>query len=739
MNGSTDDNHFDVSSFGEKKYQEVFIYDLFDIIKEYRFSIFFTVTCIIALAYISTLFITPKYQATATLQIEQGQNKVVKIEDVYRVESDSTYIKTQYEVIKSRAVLERATAKLNKYEASEYEMLKPNSLNGGGAIFFSEKNEPAELEDDATKITLSARQVSVEPVPNTYIVKVNVELENPYIAANAANAIAEAYMDIWFESRFALTSSATEWMRLRLRDLERDVSEASEALQSYRDEEKLIDLKGEVALSETELGALTLSLSEARQDLIEAESLFLQVSKARGNERTLSTLPVVITNPLMQNLQQDKARLEQQVEELSRVYGPKHPEMIAARGEFESIERSIEAQLQKIVRSVETRYSFAKANEKSLASALENAREQAGIIGKKQFQLENLEKQLQAKRDLYDAFFTRIGETSATADLKSANASIIDPALPPAQPSSPNKKKIVLLAAIMSLLSSIGYVLFREAINNTVRTRSDYENGLRIPLLGEMPYIKEYKALDGYRLLIERNDKTLMEGLSNIRANIYLNSKDHMKVFSVVSSAPGEGRSMIAGGLGFAFNEWGRTLFVDCSSKDFDKSSGGVVEKHRLGLSDLLLDELSLDECIHNFHGLDILSAGSRQLTQSMIISDDFKIIMEVLKDKYRYIFLDSQLTGSFSVLLSQISDGVIYITEFNRLSVNHVSENLQQFTSSTAPVIGGILNKVKRGFGNNTDYVEEVGLLFKRVDVGKVRKIVTQRVFSAKKETESV
>ncbi|HBP65584.1 MAG TPA: lipopolysaccharide biosynthesis protein, partial [Desulfosporosinus sp.] len=78
--------------------------------------------------------------------------------------------------------------------------------------------------------------------------------------------------------------------------------------------------------------------------------------------------------------------------------------------------------------------------------------------------------------------------SKAVIEIKKVDSvSIVDKAVTPAQPVKPNKKLNILIALVVGLMASVGLVFMLEYLDNTIKTSSDVEKLLGIPVLGIIP------------------------------------------------------------------------------------------------------------------------------------------------------------------------------------------------------------------------------------------------------------
>ncbi|MCW7551397.1 polysaccharide biosynthesis tyrosine autokinase [Endozoicomonas gorgoniicola] len=686
------------------------IREIVGILKLYRWQITSFTASVVILAALVTFSISPTYQASARLQIEQEQAKVMSIEDVYAFEGNDAYLNTQHEVLKSRPVMEKAVKKLNLIENPEFNaaLREPSPFRewlNWRNWFSIESPELSEAEQKARQlegvIGAFSRNVTIDPVRRTQIVNIRFDSENPQMAADAANAISRAYIETWLESKLALTTNATDWMEVRLIDLSDELEEAITSLQTYREKESLIDLESELALANSELTALTQSLAQERSKLATTGTIYQQIQNTgAGSIEEYSTLPAVLAHPLIQRLKEDEARIERQAQELSRRYGPRHPRMIAAQSELNSIQDIIRQQIEKTVRGVEREYEVARANEEALRNTVDSARERVQAMNRKQHRLNELERNVQTKRDLYDAFFKRISETSATADLQTANARVVEEANAPRSPIAPNKKLIIAVAGIAALLFAAGCVFLKEMLNNTIRTSKDVEEKLNLPVLGILPVISDKAKKDSvHKLFLDKDEHGFGEAVRTIRTGLSLTALDQAhKVFAVTSTQQGEGKSSSAINTALAFATMGKTLLIDADLRRPIVAKQFNLKEKAVGLAHILAGFDKVEQCIHSWQGLDVLPTGIIPPNpQELLSSEAFASLIESLREQYDYIILDCPPVQSVSdsLMIARVCDGLIFVVEAGRLPTPAITGSIKRLMKAGAPLTGVVLNKV--------------------------------------------
>ena len=702
--------------------------EIFHTLNNHKWSIAGFTFAVILLAILIVFSLTPIYQATAVLQIEQEQAKVVSIEEMYGLEGGGdSYLNTQYEVLKSRGVMEKVVRQLNLQGNPEFNIsLQPKPWYSKYIDWRSwfglstpvKENHQAERILNNTIDTLSGN-VRVEPVKKTQIVKVHVLSANPALAASIANAISDAYIGSYLEAKLSLTTSATSWMQQRLEELAGKLTITEQALQDYREQENLIELEGVFTLANKEMSGLTASLVELRQVLRVTGNIYRQIENGKASGQTdFTALPAVLAHPLIQELKQEESRIERRVQELSRRYGPKHPKMIAARSELASVGGNIALEVRQILNGIENEYKVARANEASLARAVTEARQRVQDINRKQFRLQALERDVSTNKDLYDAFFKRIQETSATSDLQTANARIVDKAFTPRGPVKPKKSLIVVLSALLGFMVASGMAFLLEMMNNTIRSARDVEDKLNLPVLGLLPIIHKKTESEIHQLFTDSKQHGFGEAVRTIRTSMSLTALDKdYRVFAVTSSVPGEGKSTVSCNLALAMGQLGKTLIIGCDMRRPTLSKRLGMKGGQPGLANVLSGASQVSECIHTVGEMDVMPSGLIPPNpQELLASDRFGKMVETLRKVYDTIILDCPPVQSVSdaLMAGKVSDGLVYVIETSRVHIPVITSAVGRLLQAQAPITGVVLNKVnpnkKDKYGYNYGYYDYEG-----------------------------
>ncbi|MBT8422081.1 MAG: polysaccharide biosynthesis tyrosine autokinase [Gammaproteobacteria bacterium] len=676
---------------------------------------------ILSLAFVVTLLtalvvyaMTPIYSATALVLIQSRQANIVSIEEIYGVDMrHQNYYNTQAEILKSRPIAakvidtvgappEVAPSGIRRF-SFDWRSLLPFKVPDppGGSINFDQRE--ADIDN-------YLKHLSIESVRGTQLVEVVYASADPRQAAAYANAHAAAYIDSILDARLSVTQSASSWMGKRVEELRKNLQNSEAQLQAFREQEKLIDVQGYQALPSLEINDLTARLVNARRRLSGTKIAYLQVY---GNESgAIASVPAVLDNSAVQQFRAIQARAEQQVAELGKRYGPKHPKMIAAQSELAEATQNLEAQQRDVTGGIRAEYLAAQAEVAALEADLSGAKQQYQEVSRKGSDLASLQREVETNRQLYELFYTRMRETAQTGDLKSVNARVVQPAAAPRFPSKPNKERAVILAFLLSLLAGVGAALLLEKLNDTIRNSADIEDKVGLPLLGVVPLLTGKSRKKVELALFDDTNKSFGEAIRTIRTGISLSSLDNPhKIILVTSSVGSEGKSTVAMNLALAFAQVERVLLLDADMRRPSVAHNLDLDRSQPGLSELLAHQAGYKDCVKYLeeYKLDVLKTGLIPPDPLEVLSSDaVSRLIKELRQAYDRVIIDSPpiLPVSDSAVLSTHADSLVYVIKSDATSIHQIKNGLSQLQRFNAPITGIVVNQLNlRDVERHSDY----------------------------------
>jgi len=705
----------------------------FKVIQRFKWRIISLAIIVTLLASVIVFSITPQYKASATLLIQAEQANVVSIEEVYGLDSGrKEYFLTQFEILKSQHLARRVVEKLALTQHAEFD---PDQQEKSFNLISEIKARLPFLPQETINLTkqerlsIKTRQVvnefvsrlTISPIRKTQLVTIAFESKSPTLAATIVNTLAEEYIESHLEAKLLMTEKASTWLNERLSALKTKLDSSENLLQAYQNQEKLIDIDGVKSIEAKELQELNKQLSAAKQLRKQNENIYKLVQSKNNNIQSLISLPEVLNHQLIQSVNDISQQTKTKVYELQGTYGPKHPIMIAAQSELRSVNENLSNQVKLLVSGIANEYLTAKANEEALIEAVQAKGQRFRALSSLDAKQKELKREVKTNEQLYNAFFTRLKETKEVGEFQSANARLVDMALPPLLPAKPKKKLIIILAFIVSLGLGIILAFLFELLNDGMRSIDDIENKLKQRMLGLLPLQKIFRTKGlPLRHFFSKEEHAFSESIRTIRTSLLLLNIEHeAKIISVTSSIPGEGKTTVSINLAFALGQLEKVLLIDADMRRPSIAKTFSLPSYQVGLSNITAGTHSFDECLvhDDDSGIDIITAGTLPPNpQELLASAGFAKLIEQAKGKYDRIVIDTPPTQAVSdaIVVAQHCSSLIYVVKADSTREKMIQSGLARLLAAGVRVDGVVLNHVDlkqaAKYGEYTGYYDQYG-----------------------------
>ena len=690
-------------------------------------SIIIAVVALGALA--ALLFVwqaTPRYTAKATILVGVPKQHVVDVEEVLQgIRTDRATLESEIEVLTSRSLVAKVVDRLGLVDEPAYNprlrpprrsfvaMLNPlnwipgewrSALAGGNA----EAKKPVSGEERVRRAVTGAvmRSVSARIEGRSRVIALTARSTDPELAAAVANTLSELYLVEQLETKFEATQRAADWLNTRVGDLREQVEASERAVEDYRRLHGLVR-SDDTTVADQQMSGATNQLIAAKAKTAEAEARLRQIRSLLEGGRAESASDV-LASPVVQKLREQETSVARRVAEMAEVYGPLHPNMINVRAEREEVRRKLEAEVEKIVRSLENELEVARIRERTLESDLERLKSDAERFNAAQGRLRVLEREAAANRTLFDTFLGRWKETGRQDEIQYADARILSRAVVPRAPSSPQTGQILAAAVAFSLFVGIVLVYLIEHLDSGFRGAGQVERLTGLGVLAVVPKVRSDVGQAPIDYLLAKPTSAFAEALRTLNTSLGLTAGEGGggRVILVASSVPEEGKTTVAVGLARVLARAGdRTLLIDA-----DLRRNQVAEVLRLrskgrGLSDFLASKVDAAAALSEFvqrdekGDVDVIVSGTTPASSSvdMLRSQRTMDLIAVGKDSYDYVIIDSPPTQllSDSRVLASLVDRVVFVIRWASVRREVAQGGLDQLAKADSDIAGVVLNAV--------------------------------------------
>ncbi|PTY01224.1 polysaccharide biosynthesis tyrosine autokinase [Opitutus sp. ER46] len=653
------------------------------------------IALILALVVVTTIGVTaflPKgYRATTKVRVERPDGQVKLFQAQTSPSYDPVFLQDQFKIMQSEKIL--------------YPVIERLDLNRKIAAL---KDSPAAFPSAVTYAILTRKMLRVESQRASSVIEINVDAEDPQLAADIANEVARTYS----ADRIALaTSDQSEGMaqlRQELLKQEQAVTRQRDAVEKLRKELNIsgVDLNARYSDMEIEtLRQMQNTLIALSVDAIGRKTRWERFKSIPAGERQSLVNSELIPDQNIQNLLQAYLVADQKVTQLQGRLGEAHPDLIAAVDNRAKIKEQLDAQLRGYENSLEIAYKEAEARVAELKSQLAQAKVDQILSARDRMRpFEEAAQKLEDETRLLTTLKLTLRQREIDFQVPKKTIEILNTAEAPRFPIRPSWPLNLTFAFVFGAVLAVGVAVVLEYFDTSFRNVADVEARLGLPVLGVIPFAQDPLARGG-------DDPAELEPYRVLYTNLNLALKPgqaHALVFS--SAGPGEGKSTTLHRLTRLMGEMGdRVLLIDADLRR--PTQHRIAERPRSpGLSDLLTAQKTLDEVIQKSisPGLDFIASGAAgNFTLSLIYANRLRELMTTLRGRYDRIVFDSPpiIGVSDTSVLMTVVDGVVLLIQHRRNPQSMVLRAQQIVGGVKASILGIVLNQIPGNAGGDYGY----------------------------------
>jgi polysaccharide biosynthesis transport protein len=702
-----------------------------------------TISAVI-IGFVRALSEAPTYTAETTILIEPNtqQNaselaKLVAIDDVSAMSNQ--YYKTQCEILRSRTLASGVIHALNLehdpvlspqpssslFMPLRRKITRPLVESDSRTPSVPEARERSEFEDTShVPLILVERylgMLTVAPVVDTNLVTISFRTPDPQLSANLANAHVAIYQQTQIQMNGRQSEEARHFLENKLVEIKEQLEKSEAALNDYRRRKGiipgLISLDGKETVVLDRLRDLSKDLTAAQVVRIGLEPQVELIRKHR-----YAALPAVASDATVQRLNEVLNQLAGESAELSTQFRSTYPPLVRLAAKLRDTQVRLTTEIATSAERVQEQYDEALSKENKLQAEMERQRIETLNLNDAAAQYAILQRDVDTNRELYDAVLTRMKDLAFSSGSISTAVTVVNAADVPLVPTSPNKKRDMMLALMLGLATGIGISFLLESIDTTLKEPSEAENFLSLPSLGSIPDFSTASKRSIYATIRETlSDKgvgnttagcelvtaedsysSIGEAYRNLRTALLLSqSIKTPKVILIASATSREGKTVTSVNIASMFAQLGSdTLLIDGDLRRA-RCHQVLTADNQLGLTDVLTGTRELHQVVQQteIDNLYFISAGSAPHNPTELLgSTKMTEILGLLRKHCEYIVIDSSpiLPVSDSLLLAKLVDGIVVVVDAASTPRQQVRAACARLGYTRAKILGVVLNRMK-------------------------------------------
>jgi receptor protein-tyrosine kinase len=258
----------------------------------------------------------------------------------------------------------------------------------------------------------------------------------------------------------------------------------------------------------------------------------------------------------------------------------------------------------------------------------------------------------------------------------------------------------VALGLLLGLSAGIGLALLVDHLDPRIRTPRDVRMRLGVPLLAVVP---EAARGPGRPTLLEaENQGPFSEGYRGLRAALdHVWAAEEGRVVALVSTAPGEGKTVCAVNLALALAaREDEVLLVDGDLRRPQVQQMLAVGRTP-GLTDVLAGRLAPGPAAQEVDGtrLRVIASGSPAASPADALKPAaLRALMAALREKFHWVVFDTSPLGAVpdASSLAALSDGVVLVVAADMTPWAAAAETIERLDQMGCRVLGVVLNRAR-------------------------------------------
>jgi len=677
---------------------------IWDVIRRRKWVIIQALVLITLVAVAGSYMITPSYEASSQIMIKQPKKSGIDMGRLFQSKNINIGLSGLSTIITTSPGVD-----INKILATSRPIInrmvwKVQLRDEEGDLVTAESLTCAGMTPTIKRRLFSRPHIKISQYQDTDILRIMAISPDPEQAMMMANTLSEIMVDENQSQMRTEYRSARIFLQGQIETVKDRYDRALRNLTDFRKSSQTIDLAVETKLAAEKMAELLKEKEDNVIDLAEARAKLnrLKEELARQSPEFLSA-SVLQENPQIEILKRRLTDLRIEFSQATTDLTESHPQVVSLREQIKTAETELEREIETYrasaphLTALQRQVAALEAHLRGVNEDIEKYSKTLGGLPEKAFNQANLDMDLNASQGVYSTLLDYMHQIGIAEAVTLSDIRIVEPAVKPLSPVSPNKLLNGVLGVVLGLFFGIGLAFIVEYVDDTIRTPDDMREFRPVTLIGTVHRVRKEKIP-----LISGKDPNdpLYEAYRKIRNYLKFVEEKPLGAILITCAGPGEGKSTTVVNLGISVSREGKHVVI----VDLDLRRPVIHQyldlPNDVGMSDILQGTAPIDEAIQStpIQGLNVITSGSPPPDPGGLIeSHHMGWLLSELKDRFDFVIMDSAplLVKSDALILAKCVDGTIVVLESGRTTHRAIYELIESLTQAGVTPMGFVLNKL--------------------------------------------
>ena len=500
---------------------------------------------------------------------------------------------------------------------------------------------------------------------STSIAQLQLTDEVPQRSLDYLKQLAIVYNRQANEDKNTIALRTDKFINDRLGKINAELGKTEGQLQNYKQQNGIVELKMNAGNSVANQNNSELKLAEVETQI----ELFNTIAReVESSSRNLSQ--VIPSNVGLDD--QSSTSLINKYNELVL----ERNRLLRSASESSPVVEPLTAQIRELNGNIRRAIGAARQNlqiqRDAVLAQVNKFNEQVAETPQQERMLTQIDRQQEVKSGLYLMLLQKREENNISLAATADKGKLIDdPQL--LGKISPKSTSIMLVALLIGLALPVLVILILQFFRYKIEGHDDVARLTKLPIIADVA-IASNKAKGKADIVVHENQNNQMEEIfRSMRTNLQFMLKEGQKVVLFTSSTSGEGKTFNAANLSVSFGLLGKKVILvglDIRRPRLAELFG--INDHKHGITNLLVKDNPTIEDIYEQilpsgvnKNLDLLMAGPIPPNPAELIArNSLDIIINLLKEKYDYIMIDTAPVGlvTDTLQIARVANASIYM-----------------------------------------------------------------------------